>query len=259
MKPLLLGKRGLILGVANRRSLAWAIAESCAEQGAELAITYQNERFKKRGEKMVRNSESIRDALLAACDATSAEEMDALFELIGSEMGGLDFIVHCWAFAPPEDLSGDYIDTSWEGHRIAQQVSAHSLTEILNRSRDLMQDGGSVVTLSYYGAEKVVPGYNVMGVAKASLEAAVRYLANDAGPAGIRVNAVSPGPVNTLSARGVPGFLDMLSLHADRAPLRRNVEAEEVARATVFLLSPWSSGITGEVLHVDAGYNIMGM
>ena len=257
--PLLDSKKGLILGVANRRSLAWKIAETTAEQGASLALTYQNERFERSVKKMVEKSDHVQDPVLLACDATEYEELDRTFEEVQKQMGELDFVVHCWAFAPPEDLSDDYITTSWEGHKIAQQVSVHSLTEVVRRSRQMMNEGGSIVTLSYFGAEKVVPGYNVMGVAKASLEAAVRYLAHDTGSDDIRVNAISAAPVNTLSARGVPGFLDMLSFHEERAPLQRNVEAEEIARAATFLVSPWASAITGEVLHVDGGYNIMGM
>ncbi|MFO8061173.1 MAG: enoyl-ACP reductase [Bacillota bacterium] len=259
MSGLLEGKKGLILGVANHRSLAWAIAGRTAEHGARLGITYQGERFRRRIEKMVTDRADMKDALLWPCDATSAEDLDRLFAAVRTEMGQLDFLVHCWAYAPAEDLSRDYVDTRWEGHRVAQQVSVHSLTEAVRRCRPLMEEGGSVITLTYYGAEKVVPGYNVMGVAKASLEAVVRYLASDVGRVGIRVNAISAGPVNTLSARGVPGFLDMLSHHRERAPLRRNVEAEEIAGAALFLASSLSSGITGEVLHVDAGYNIMGM
>lgn len=259
MPGLLEGKRGVVLGVANHRSLAWAIARAAAESGAELAITYQSDRFHKRVARLVDGEPTMENVVLRACDATSPQEMDELFGVLKEEMGRLDFLVHCWAYAPREDLTRDYIETSWEGHSIAQQISVHSLTEALRRGRELMVDGGSVVTLSYYGAEKAVPGYNVMGVAKASLEAAVRYLAADTGRDGIRVNAVSAGPVNTLSARGVPGFLDMLSIHADRAPLGRNVEASEIANAALFLLSDMSSGVTGEILHVDAGYNIMGM
>lgn len=259
MPRLLEGKRGVILGVANHRSLAWAIARAAAEAGADLAITYQSERFHRRVAKLVEDESAMDEVILHACDATSPEEMDRLFASLKEEMGRLDFIVHCWAYAPREDLMRDYIETSWEGHSIAQQISAHSLTEAVRRGRELMVDGGSVVTLTYYGAEKAVPGYNVMGVAKASLEAAVQYLAHDTGRDGIRINAVSAGPVNTLSARGVPGFLDMLSMHADRAPLGRNVEASEIADAALFLLSDMSSGVTGEILHVDAGYNIMGM
>lgn len=256
---LLQGKRGVVLGVANKRSLAWSIAERAAEQGAGLAITCQSERFERRVGKMIDESEHIEEALLLPCDATSGEEMDALFSEVGSCMGELDFIVHGWAYAPREDMSHDYVHTTWDGHRTAQQVSAHSLTEIARRGRELMTGGGSILTLSYFGAEKVVPGYNVMGVAKASLEAAVRYLARDLGGENIRVNAISAAPVNTLSARGVPGFLDMLTLHEERAPLQRNVDPDEIARAAVFMLSSWSSAVTGEILHVDAGYNIMGM
>ncbi len=259
MSRLLEGRRGLILGVANHRSLAWAIARTAAEHGARLGITYQGERFSRRVEKMVAAEADMQGTQLWSCDATSEEDMDRLFESVAAEMGRLDFMVHCWAYAPAEDLSGDYIETSWPGHRVAQQVSVHSLTEVVRRARPLMSEGGSVITLTYYGAEKVVPGYNVMGVAKASLEAAVRYLASDVGQDAIRVNAISAGPVNTLSARGVPGFIDMLTYHREQAPLGRNVEADEIAGAALFLASQLSSGITGEVLHVDAGYNIMGL
>ena len=259
MSRLLDGKKGLILGVANHRSLAWAIARKTAEHGAHLGITYQSERFSRRVQRMVAAEQDMEGALCWPCDATSEEEMDRLFESVAAEMGQLDFVMHCWAYAPAEDLSRDYIETSWDGHRVAQQVSVHSLTEAVRRARPLMKAGGSVTTLTYYGAEKVVPGYNVMGVAKASLEAAVRYLASDVGRDAIRVNAISAGPVNTLSARGVPGFADMLTYHREQAPLKRNVEAEEIAGAALFLASQLASGVTGEVLHVDAGHNIMGI
>ncbi len=221
-------------------------------------LTYQNERFARRVQGLVQKCENMKEVYTAACDATCYDEVDALFSSVADNLGGLDFLVHCWAYAPPEALQERFADITWEDYRLAQQISSHSLTEVARRAHRLMEDGGSILTLTYYGSQKVMPGYNAMGVAKASLEATVRYLACDMGPDGIRVNALSAGPVNTLSARGVPDFLKMLKEHKKDSPLRRNVEPEEIGKAAVFLLSPWSSAVTGEVLYVDAGYNIMG-
>lgn len=250
-------KKGLILGVSNRRSLGWAVARTAASEGAQVGITYHNERFEKRVRSLVEEAGIVVSGLWE-CDATDPEQVERLFESVAETMGGLDFLVHCWAYAPPEALREDFVETSWDAYRIAHQISAYSLIRVVRRVRGLMGGKGSVVTLTYYGSEKVIPGYNAMGVAKASLEASLRYLASEVGEDGIRVNAVSPGPVNTLSARGVPEFSRMLAEHAKKAPLGRNIEREEVGKAAVFLASDLASGITGEVLHVDAGYNIMG-
>ncbi len=256
MSGLLEGKKGVVLGVANKRSIAWGIAKAAAAAGAQLALTYQGERV----EESVRELAATIDCpLVVGCDVTKDEEIDALFAQVEQAFGRLDFLVHSIAFAPKEALEGEFVSTSREAYRIAQDVSAYSLVGLLRAARPLMKGGGSVVALTYYGSEKVVPRYNVMGVAKAALEASVRYLASDLGPDNIRVNAVSAGPINTLAARGISGFTQMLKVHAERAPLRRNVELEEVANAAVFLLSDMSSGITGEVLYVDCGYHIMGM
>lgn len=256
MTGLMSGKKGLILGVANKRSIAWGITQALAGAGAELALTYQGERL----EKSVRQlAEELDNPLLLPCDVTDDQEIDALFDRLNSEWGTLDFLVHSVAFAPKEALEAQFAETGRDAFRIAHDISAYSLVPLARHARALMKDGGSIMAMTYYGSEKVVPNYNVMGVAKAALEASVRYLADDLGPQGIRVNAVSAGPVNTLAARGVSGFTEMLKRHAQKAPLKRNVEIEEVANAALFLLSPMSSGITGEVLYVDCGYHIMGM
>ena len=251
------GKRALVLGVANQRSIAWAIARALAEAGAGVTLTYQGERVRERVEALARE---LPRARALACDATSDSDIANLVRELAEEgPPRLDAMVHSIAFAPREELEGRFAETSRAGFLLAHEVSVYSLTALARRVQPLMTEGGAVVTLSYYGAEKVIPNYNVMGVAKAALEASVRYLANDLGPVGIRVNAISAGPVNTLAARAISGFTRMLRECAERAPLRRNVTVEEVAAAALFLLSPLASGITGEVLHVDAGYNIMGM
>ena len=250
---LLEGKRGLIVGVANKRSIAWGIAQSVSREGARLALTYQNERLKENVEDLTRGM----GAPLAQCDVTKPEEVEATFAMIKERFGRLDFLVHSLAFAPREALAGEFVNTTREAFLAALDISAHSLTELARAAAPLMTEGGSIISMTYYGAEKVVPNYNVMGVAKAALEASTRYLAADLGPRNIRVNAISAGPINTLAARGVGNLSVMLRHHAERAPLRRNVEAREVGNAALFLLSPLSSGITGEVLHVDCGYNIM--
>ncbi len=254
---LLKGRKGLILGVANAHSIAWAVARNCAVAGADLAITYQGERFASKVEKLV-EGEGIQ-ATLYPCDATEQDSVRQMFQGVERDLGRLDFVLHAWAFAPRTALKADYLDTSWDDYALAQRVSAHSLVHIAREAKPMMAGGGSIVALSYLGSERVVPGYNVMGVAKASLEASVRYLAHDLGRENIRVNAVSPGPISTLSARGVSGFTEMLEQHRSVAPLGRNVEADEVGGAAVFLFSDLSSGITGEVLYVDAGYHMMGV
>lgn len=253
---LLENRKGLIFGLANTYSIAWAIAQEAKAQGAELGFTYLNEAIEKRMRPL---AESLQAPLILPCDVGSDEQIAAVFEEVGRTWGRLDFLVHAIAFAQKEDLEGRYVDTSRQGFRVALETSAYSLVSLARAAAPLMTEGGSILTLSYYGAEKVVKNYNVMGVAKAALEASVRYLAADLGPQGIRVNAVSAGAIKTLSAKGIRGFNEMLGVYADRAPLRRNVETAEVGKASTFLLSPASSGITGEVLYVDSGYHVLGM
>jgi enoyl-[acyl-carrier protein] reductase I len=256
---LLDGKTGIIFGVANKRSIAWAIAQALAREGMRLAFTYQGERLKESVEALT--TAAMPGALLVPCDVTNDGEIDAVFSRVGEEYGRLDALVHSVAFAPKEDLENDFVNTSRDGFKLAHDISAYSLVALTRAAMPLFEKsgGGSVLALTYYGAEKAVEGYNLMGVAKASLEASVRYLAANLGPRNIRVNAISAGPVNTLAARGIKGFTGMLHHHAERAPLRRNVELEEVANAGLFLVSPMSSGITGEIMFVDCGYNIVGL
>jgi enoyl-[acyl-carrier protein] reductase I len=250
---LLENKFGAVFGVANKRSIAWATAQACMEAGARLAFSYQNERLKENVEGLTAGT----DSPLVQCDVSNPEEVGAAFDAVREKFGRLDFLVHSLAFAPREALEGGYVETTREAFLTALDISAYSLAALARAAAPLMTEGGSIVSMTYYGAEKVVPNYNVMGVAKAALEASTRYLASDLGPRNIRVNAVSAGPINTLAARGVGNLSVMLRHHAERAPLRRNVEAREVGAAALFLLSPLSSGVTGEVLHVDCGYNIM--
>ena len=256
---LLEGKTGIVFGVANKRSIAWAIAQSLAREGMRLAFTYQGERLKESVEALTTGS--MPGALLLPCDVTNDAEIDAVFTRVGEEFGGLDALLHSVAFAPKEDLENEFINTSREGFKLAHDISAFSLVALTKAALPLFEKsgGGSVLALTYYGAQKAVEGYNVMGVAKASLEASVRYLAANLGPRNVRVNALSAGPVNTLAARGIKGFTGMLHHHAERAPMRRNVELEEIGNAGLFLLSPMSSGITGEITFVDCGYNIVGL
>lgn len=255
---LLDGKTGLVFGVANKRSIAWGIASALSREGMRLAFTYQGERLK---ESVGALQSTIEGSLLLPCDVTSDQEIESVYREVDSRFGRLDALVHSVAFAPREDLENDFFRTSREGFKTAHDISAYSLVVLTRGAVPLMEKngGGAVVALTYYGAEKAVEGYNVMGVAKASLEASVRYLASNLGPKNIRVNAISAGPVNTLAARGIKGFTDMLHHHAERAPMHRNVELEEIGNAALFLLSPMSSGVTGEVLHVDCGYNIVGL
>ncbi len=250
-------KKGIIFGVANKRSIAWATAQALHEAGAKLAFTYQGDRLKENVESLT--NEAMPGSLLIPCDVTNQEEVDAAFRKTGEEFGKLDFLIHSIAFAPREALGGEYLNTSRDAFLTALEISAYSLPQLARAATPLMTDGGSIISMSYYGAEKVVAGYNVMGVAKAALEASTRYLAKDLGPRNIRVNAISAGPIQTLSARGVSDFSTMLKHHAERAPLGRNVEAREVGNTAVFLCSSMSSGITGEVIYVDCGYNIMGI
>ena len=249
-------KVGMIFGVANKRSIAWACAEACAAQGAKLAFTYQGERLKENVEKL---AGELPDSLVVPCDVTDQSAVDAAFESVGSKYGKLDFLIHSIAFAPKEALEGEFVTTTREAFRTALEISAFSLTQLALAASPLMKDGGSIVTMSYYGAEKVVMNYNVMGVAKAALEASARYLAADLGKNNIRVNAISAGPINTLSARGVKGMGSLLSYVGEKSPLRRNVSAAEVGSTALFLVSDMSSGITGETIYVDCGYNIMGI
>jgi len=255
---LLDGKTGIIFGVANKRSIAWAIAQALSQEGMRLAFTYQGERLK---ENVGELASTLTDALLLPCDVTIDAEIDAVFQEVDAKFGRLDSLVHSVAFAPREDLEGDFVKTSRDGFKLAHDISAYSLVALTRAALPLFEKtgGGSVLALSYYGAVKAVEGYNVMGVAKASLEASIRYLAANLGPKNVRVNAISAGPVNTLAARGIKGFTGMLKHHAERAPLRRNVELEEIGSAALFLVSQMSSAITGEVMYVDGGYNVIGL
>lgn len=255
-QPLLEGKRGIILGVANKRSIAWSIAQSTHGAGAALALSYQGERLR---EKVAPLASELSDCIIGDCDVTSDESLDNFFGMIRERWDKIDFLVHAVAYAKREELEGHFADTSREGFHLAHDVSAFSLVACAKRAADMMPDGGSIVTLSYFGAEKVIPNYNIMGVAKASLEASVRYLAYDLGKRNIRVNAVSAGPVNTLAARGISGFPMMIAAARERAPLGRNTDPDEVGDATLFLVSRLGRGITGETLYVDNGYHIMGM
>lgn len=250
------GKRGLVLGVTNHRSLGWAIAEKLHQAGARLAFGYQGERLRADIEKL---TEGFAERRLYQVDVTVPAELDALFADLGAAWGGLDYVVHSIAFAPREAMDGRYLDTRREHWLTALEVSAYSLVEVARRAEPLFAEGGAMVTLTYYAAEKVVPKYNVMGVAKSALEASVRYLAYDLGKKGVRVNAVSAGPVKTVAARSIPGFMQMYKKVAGIAPLGRNVDQEEVGTLGLFLLSPWASAITGEIVYVDCGFHVMGM
>jgi enoyl-[acyl-carrier protein] reductase I len=254
---LLEGKRAIIFGVANDRSIAWAISEALHAAGAELAFTYAGEVLEKRVRPL---AEGIGSKIILPCDVTKDEEMEKVFATVKREWGFLDILIHAIAFANKEDLSSPYVQTSRQGFHLAMDVSAYSLVALARHAAPLMENRkGSIVTMTYMGSEKVVPNYNVMGVAKAALEASVRYLAHDLGPKGIRVNAISAGPIRTLAASGIAGFKDMLHYVSERAPLKRNIDAEEVGKTALYLCSDWGSAVTGEVMHVDAGYNIMGM
>jgi enoyl-[acyl-carrier protein] reductase I len=254
---LLENKTGIILGVANKRSIAWATAQALHHAGARLVFTYQGDRLKENVESLTR--EAMPDSLLLPCDVTNQEEVDRVFSRVKEQFGRLDFLIHSIAYAPREALDGQYLDTSRDAFLTALEISAYSLVQLARAATPLMTEGGSIVCMTYYGAEKVVSGYNVMGVAKAALEASTRYLAHDLGPRNIRVNAISAGPIQTLSARGVADFTSMLKHAAAHAPLQRNVEPTEVGNTALFLCSALSSAITGEVIYVDCGYNIMGI
>ncbi|MGD0519922.1 MAG: enoyl-ACP reductase [Terracidiphilus sp.] len=251
----LAGKTAVVFGLANKRSIAWGIAQKLHAAGATLAICYQNERMKPDAEELIAE---LSGASGFQCDVSNDAEIETLFAAFKQKFSKIEILVHAVAFAPVEELRGEFINTSREGFRIAHDVSVYSLIAVSRAAAPLMTESGSIITLTYFGAEKVVPNYNVMGVAKASLEATVRYLAWNLGPKNIRVNAISAGPIKTLAARGVGALGDMLKSHADRAPLHRNVDQLEVGGAALFLASDLSSAVTGEVLYVDCGYNIMG-
>jgi len=255
--PLLEGKMGIVFGVANQRSIAWAIAQAWAREGAKLAFTYQGDRVKESVAELA--GEFGTDTLILPCDVTKDEEIAGVFKTVGEKFGKLHLLLHSVAFAPKTALEGDFVNTSREAFRIAHDVSAYSLVALARAAAPLMTDGGSIIGMSYYGAEKVVPHYNVMGVAKAALEASTRYLAYDLGPKKIRVNCISAGPVNTLAARGISGFNEMIKHYEVHSPLKRNVLPDELGATGVFLASDGAAAITGQVLYVDCGYQIMGM
>jgi len=254
---LLDGKTGVVFGVANKRSIAWAIAQAWAREGAKLAFTYQGERLKENVEDLAGTFGA--DTLITPCDVTKDEDIARVFDEVGKKFGKLNLLLHSVAFAPKDALEGEFVNTSRDAFKIAHDVSAYSLVALARSAAPLMTDGGSIVGMSYYGAEKVVPHYNVMGVAKASLEASTRHLAYDLGPKKIRVNCISAGPVNTLAARGIAGFTSMLKHYEEHAPLKRNVLPEELGATGVFLASDGGAAITGQVIYVDGGYQIMGM
>ncbi|MEP3264725.1 MAG: enoyl-ACP reductase FabI [Hyphomicrobiales bacterium] len=253
---LMTGKRGLVLGVANNRSIAWGIAKACADQGATVGLTYQGDALKKRVEPLAEGLDGI---VFGHCDVTDPASIDAVFDAVEKEWGTLDFVVHAIAFSDKDELTGRYIDTTEANFDRTMNISCYSLTAIAQRAEKLMPNGGSIVTLTYYGAEKVMPHYNVMGVAKAALEASVKYLAVDMGPNNIRVNAISAGPIKTLAASGIGDFRYILKWNEYNSPMRRTVTIDEVGDAALYLLSDLSRGVTGEIHHVDSGYHTIGM
>ena len=250
------GKRGLIMGLANERSIAWGIAKACAEQGAELAFSYQGDALKKRVGPL---AERLGSDIVLPCDVGDEASMDALFANLKERWGTLDFIVHAIGFSDKNELRGRYVDTSRANFQLSMDISVYSFTAVVQRAEKMMNEGGSCLTLTYYGAEKVMPHYNVMGVAKAALEASVRYMAEDLGKDGIRVNAISAGPIKTLAASGIGDFRYIMKWNEYNSPLRRNVTIDDVGKSALYLLSDLGSGVTGEVLHVDAGYHAIGM
>lgn len=254
--PIMEGKRGLILGLANNRSIAWGIAKACREHGAELGFTYQGDALKKRVEPL---AQELDGEVFGHCDVTDPASMDAVMAAVESKWGKLDFLVHAIAFSDKDELTGRYVDTSAENFDRSMNISVYSFTALMQRAEKLMTDGGSALTLTYYGAERVMPHYNVMGVAKAALEASVRYLAVDLGNQGIRVNALSAGPIKTLAASGIGDFRYILKWNEYNSPLKKTVSIDEVGDAAVYLLSPLSRAVTGEVHHVDSGYHVVGM
>lgn len=253
---LMAGKRGLVMGVANNRSIAWGIAKACANQGAEIAFTYQGDALKKR---IFPLAESIGSSMVLPCDVTEAASMDAVFATLEKEWGKIDFFVHAIAYSAKDELDGRYVDTTLDNFTATLSISCYSFAALCQRAEKLMTDGGSIVTLTYYGSEKVIPHYNVMGVAKAALEASVRYLAVDLGRNNIRVNAVSAGPIKTLAASGIGDFRYILKWNELNAPLKRTVTIDEVGNTALYLLSDLATGVTGEIHHVDAGYHVVGM
>jgi len=248
------GKNGVILGVANDRSIAWSIARVLGQAGARLALTYQGERLQ---ERVTRLADTLEEAIVLPCDATDDDQIEALFQTVKQEFGDISFLVHSIAYANKEDLAGNFSETGREGFRIALEISAYSLLPLVKHAAPLMADGGSVLTMTFQASQRVYPGYNVMGTAKAALEHEIRQLAFEFGEQGIRFNAISAGPLETLAARGIHGFMDMRRHHAEKAALKRNISADEVANTALFLCSDLSSGITGSVIPVDAGYHIM--
>ena len=253
---LMAGKRGLIMGLANDRSIAWGIAKALAENGAELAFSYQGEALEKRVRPL---ADQLGSELVLPCDVSEGTSIDALFDTLKSAWGNIDFVVHAIGFSDKSELRGRYVDTSRDNFRLSMDISVFSFTAICRRASAMMNDGGSLLTLTYYGAEKVMPHYNVMGVAKAALEASVRYLAEDLGKDGIRVNAVSAGPIKTLAASGIGDFRYIMKWNSNNSPLRRNVTIDDVGGSALYLLSGLGAGVTGEILHVDAGYHVVGM
>lgn len=253
---LMQGKRGVIMGVANNRSIAWGIAKACADAGAEIAFTWQGDALKKRVEPL---AAEIGAFMAGDCDVTDMASIDAVFEAVEKHWGKIDFLVHAIAYSDKEELTGRYVDTTRENFLKSMDISVYSFTAVAQRADRIMNDGGSMVTLTYYGAEKVMPNYNVMGVAKAALEASVRYMAVDLGGRGIRVNAISAGPIKTLAASGIGDFRYILKWNEYNAPLKRNVSLDEVGRSGLYLLSDLSTGVTGEVHHCDSGYHSIGM
>jgi enoyl-[acyl-carrier protein] reductase I len=256
MSGIMEGKRGLIMGLANDRSLAWGIARKLGEQGADLAFTYQGEALEKRVRPL---AAEVGSDLLIDCDVSDMAALDAAFEALKARWDGLDFVVHAIGFSDKNELRGGYVDTSLDNFLMTMNISVYSFCAVAARARTMMKPGGSLLTLSYYGAEKVIPHYNVMGVAKAALETSVKYLAADLGPEGIRVNAISAGPIKTLAASGIGDFRYIMKWNEYNAPLRRNVTIEDVGGAGLYLCSDLASGVTGEIHHVDAGYNVVGM
>jgi enoyl-[acyl-carrier protein] reductase I len=256
MTGLMAGKRGLIMGLANDKSLAWGISKKLAEAGAELAFSYQGEALQKRVGPL---AASVGSDFLIECDVADMADLDRLFERLKSRWDTIDFVVHAIGFSDKNELRGKYVDTSLENFLMSMNISAYSFTAVARRAREMMPDGGALVTLTYYGAEKVIPHYNVMGIAKAALETSVKYLAMDLGPENIRVNAISAGPIKTLAASGIGDFRYILKWNEYNSPLRRNVTIEDVGGAGLYLLSDLASGVTGEIHHVDAGYNVVGM
>ena len=256
MTGLMQGKRGLIMGLANDRSLAWGIAKALADEGAELAFSYQGEALEKRVRPL---AEQLGSSTLLDCDVSSMDALDATFAELKTKWDGLDFLVHAIGFSDKNELRGKFVDTTLDNFLLTMNISVYSFIAVTQRARAMMKPGGSILTLTYYGAEKVIPHYNVMGVAKAGLETSVKYLAMDLGPEGIRVNAISAGPIKTLAASGIGDFRYIMKWNEYNAPLRRNVTIEDVGGAGLYLLSNLASGVTGEVHHVDAGYNVVGM